>query len=430
MYQAIVFLPLLGFLIVGLFGTSLGAKASEYITCGFMVIAALLSWVAFYQVALERGGRSLHRAGYALDPIRRAGCRLGAAHRLADGGDAGGRQHGVVPRAHLLDRLHASRPASAALLRLSVAVHLRHADAGDVRQSGADVLRLGGRRPRLLPADRLLVSQAVRQRGGDQGIRRQPRRRFWFRARHFRRVRAVRLGQFRHHLRQCRDLSAGGCRCCGAWRSRGCAGCRSSRPRCCTGCGSRWPCGRGSGARGRDGAHLPRLPPRQGLGDHGRLPAALHGRDGQVGAGAAAHLAAGRDGRPDAGVGADPCRDHGHRRRVHAGAAVAAVRAGADGADGGHRHRRDHRLLRRDCRPGAERHQAGHRLFDLFAARLHVRGASASASIPPRSSTSSRTPSSRRCCSSARARSSTPCPTSRTCARWAASARSFREHTG
>jgi NADH-quinone oxidoreductase subunit L len=35
MYQALVFLPLLGFLIVGLFGTSLGAKASEYITPGF-----------------------------------------------------------------------------------------------------------------------------------------------------------------------------------------------------------------------------------------------------------------------------------------------------------------------------------------------------------------------------------------------------------
>ena len=55
MYQAIVFLPLLGFLIVGLFGNSLGAKASEYITSGFMVIAALLSWVAFYQVALGDG---------------------------------------------------------------------------------------------------------------------------------------------------------------------------------------------------------------------------------------------------------------------------------------------------------------------------------------------------------------------------------------
>ncbi|MBN9257133.1 MULTISPECIES: NADH-quinone oxidoreductase subunit L [unclassified Mesorhizobium] len=50
MYQAIVFLPLLGFLIVGLFGNSLGAKASEYITSGFLVIAAVLSWVAFLSV--------------------------------------------------------------------------------------------------------------------------------------------------------------------------------------------------------------------------------------------------------------------------------------------------------------------------------------------------------------------------------------------
>ncbi|RFC68315.1 MULTISPECIES: NADH-quinone oxidoreductase subunit L [Mesorhizobium] len=52
MYLAIVFLPLLGFLIVGLFGNSLGAKASEYITSGFLVISAVLSWVAFFQVAL------------------------------------------------------------------------------------------------------------------------------------------------------------------------------------------------------------------------------------------------------------------------------------------------------------------------------------------------------------------------------------------
>lgn len=52
MYQAIVFLPLLGFLIVGLFGRSLGAKASEYITSGFMVVAAVLSWVAFASVGI------------------------------------------------------------------------------------------------------------------------------------------------------------------------------------------------------------------------------------------------------------------------------------------------------------------------------------------------------------------------------------------
>ncbi|RVD34751.1 NADH-quinone oxidoreductase subunit L [Mesorhizobium sp. M4B.F.Ca.ET.215.01.1.1] len=55
MYQAIVFLPLLGFLIVGLFGTSLGAKASEYITSGFLVISAVLSWIAFFSVGFGEG---------------------------------------------------------------------------------------------------------------------------------------------------------------------------------------------------------------------------------------------------------------------------------------------------------------------------------------------------------------------------------------
>ena len=60
--------------------------------------------------------------------------------------------------------------------------------------------------------------------------------------------------------------------------------------------------------------------------------------------------------------------------RVHGGAAVAAVRARADRARRRHRHRRHHGLLRRDRRAGADRHQAGRRLFDLLAARLHVRG--------------------------------------------------------
>ncbi|PAQ07379.1 NADH-quinone oxidoreductase subunit L [Mesorhizobium temperatum] len=55
MYQAIVFLPLLGFLIVGLFGTSLGAKASEYITSGLLVISAVLSWVALFAVGFGEG---------------------------------------------------------------------------------------------------------------------------------------------------------------------------------------------------------------------------------------------------------------------------------------------------------------------------------------------------------------------------------------
>ncbi len=52
MYQAIVFLPLIGFLIAGLFGKSIGAKACEYITSGLLVLAAILSWVAFISFGL------------------------------------------------------------------------------------------------------------------------------------------------------------------------------------------------------------------------------------------------------------------------------------------------------------------------------------------------------------------------------------------
>ena len=187
-------------------------------------------------------------------------------------------------RAPLFDRLHARGPAPAALLRLSVAVHLRHADAGDGRQSRAAVLRLGRRRPRLLSADRLLVQKPsanaaaikafVVNRVGDFGFA---------------------LGIFAHLLRlPARSTST-----------------RSSPPR------------RASPAR----------PFMSSAIDVDALtidlPAAVHGRDGQVGAVPAAHLAARRDGRPDAGLGADPRRDHGDRRRLHGRAAVAAVRAGA-----------------------------------------------------------------------------------------------------
>ncbi|UDF29929.1 UNVERIFIED_ORG: NADH-quinone oxidoreductase subunit L [Roseateles sp. XES5] len=50
--KAIVFLPLIGFLIAGLGGNAIGAKASEYVTSGFMIIATVLSWIVFFDVAL------------------------------------------------------------------------------------------------------------------------------------------------------------------------------------------------------------------------------------------------------------------------------------------------------------------------------------------------------------------------------------------
>ncbi len=53
MYQAIVFLPLIGAIFAGFFGLLAGARASEVVTTTLILITALLSWFAFYQVGLE-----------------------------------------------------------------------------------------------------------------------------------------------------------------------------------------------------------------------------------------------------------------------------------------------------------------------------------------------------------------------------------------
>ncbi|MEM8876956.1 MAG: NADH-quinone oxidoreductase subunit L [Pseudomonadota bacterium] len=50
MYTAIVFLPLLGALVAGLFGRIIGHRPAEVVTSTLLVVAAALSWIAFYQV--------------------------------------------------------------------------------------------------------------------------------------------------------------------------------------------------------------------------------------------------------------------------------------------------------------------------------------------------------------------------------------------
>jgi NADH-quinone oxidoreductase subunit L len=59
LYYAIVFLPLIGFLVAGLFGNKIGAKASEYITSGLMVIVAILSWVVFFKIPLGHDAETI-----------------------------------------------------------------------------------------------------------------------------------------------------------------------------------------------------------------------------------------------------------------------------------------------------------------------------------------------------------------------------------
>jgi NADH-quinone oxidoreductase subunit L len=55
MYHAIVFLPLIGFFIAGVFGRLIGARASEIVTTTLLLVAAALSWVAFFQVGFGPG---------------------------------------------------------------------------------------------------------------------------------------------------------------------------------------------------------------------------------------------------------------------------------------------------------------------------------------------------------------------------------------
>ncbi len=50
MYQAIVFLPLLGAVIAGLFGRLIGPRPSEIVTTAFLFAAMVLSWIAFVLV--------------------------------------------------------------------------------------------------------------------------------------------------------------------------------------------------------------------------------------------------------------------------------------------------------------------------------------------------------------------------------------------
>jgi len=55
MYNAIVFLPLLGFLIAGLAGNRIGPRPTEIITTGLLFVSALLSWATFIDIGLGHG---------------------------------------------------------------------------------------------------------------------------------------------------------------------------------------------------------------------------------------------------------------------------------------------------------------------------------------------------------------------------------------
>lgn len=53
MFLTILFLPMFGSIVGGLLGRKIGVTGSQIITTGCLIISALLSIIAFYEVALN-----------------------------------------------------------------------------------------------------------------------------------------------------------------------------------------------------------------------------------------------------------------------------------------------------------------------------------------------------------------------------------------
>ncbi|MEX0627009.1 MAG: NADH-quinone oxidoreductase subunit L, partial [Cucumibacter sp.] len=73
MFQTIVLFPLLGALVAGLLGRSIGHRASEIITSGLLAITALLSWIVFIQFLVGATAELSLEAGEAVaaaEPIK------------------------------------------------------------------------------------------------------------------------------------------------------------------------------------------------------------------------------------------------------------------------------------------------------------------------------------------------------------------------
>ena len=63
MITAIVLLPLIGFVIAGLFGKEIGVRGCELLTTGFLMLAALFSWIEFFRYALGAHAESVSLLG-------------------------------------------------------------------------------------------------------------------------------------------------------------------------------------------------------------------------------------------------------------------------------------------------------------------------------------------------------------------------------
>lgn len=54
MYLLIIFCPLISFLLISFFGRFVGREGSSFIVVFFMFFTTLLSWLAFFEIAVSK----------------------------------------------------------------------------------------------------------------------------------------------------------------------------------------------------------------------------------------------------------------------------------------------------------------------------------------------------------------------------------------
>ncbi len=106
-----------------------------------------------------------------------------------------------LPHPSLLRRIHGARRGLLALLCLPQPLHVLHVDPGAGQQLPSALRRLGGRGPRLVPADRLLLQERLRLRRREKSLHRQPHRRLRLPAGDVPSRRPLRQSQLHRHLR-------------------------------------------------------------------------------------------------------------------------------------------------------------------------------------------------------------------------------------
>ena len=124
------------------------------------------------------GPDSLDQNLLHLDFRRRISGRLRAAGRPAYRDHAAGRHRRGLADSHLFHGIHARRSGLPPIFLLPESLHVFHAGADAGGQLPADVCRLGRRRAVQLPADRILLPEAIRHQCRQQSVLGEPHRRF------------------------------------------------------------------------------------------------------------------------------------------------------------------------------------------------------------------------------------------------------------